>query len=231
MRPKGEFVTVQAHVGLGLRMPFHRELYVKLEPMYKTFDILENKLKRLKIVLDSISSDLAFSELEGTTKGLAIGAQVANKDARVSLQPPKAFIAHGGESAVLNKLRIFLEALGVEPLVVEIQPSEGRLTEPQVDEYMKQANCAIILATYGHIANEKTGKKHPRLNVVDELGRCRNVFPDRTILLLEKKVDLSSNVSGIVYEHFTKQNMEKAFIKVAKELRAFGLIRPTKLDG
>jgi len=143
----------------------------------------------------------------------------------------KTLIAHGGKSAALSKLHSFLEALGVEPLVVEIGPSEGRLTEEQVDEYMKQADCAIILATYGHIEDVKTSKKHPRLNVVDELGRCRNVFRDRTILLLEKGVDLPSNVSGIVYEHFTKQNMENAFIKVAKELRAFGLIKPMKPGG
>ena len=145
-----------------------------------------------------------------------------------SIESPKAFVAHGGKSAALNKLCAFLEALGVEALVAEAQPSEGRLTEQQVDNYMKQADCAIILATYGHIEDIKTRKKHPRLNVVDELGRCRKVFPDRTILLLEKGVDLSSNDSGIIYEHFTKQNMEKAFIKVAKELRAFGLIRAMK---
>jgi predicted nucleotide-binding protein len=146
----------------------------------------------------------------------------------IEAEPPKVFIAHGGRSAKLSKLGAFLEALGVEPLVVEIQPSEGRLTEEQVDEYMKQADCAIILATYGHIEDVKTRKKHPRLNVVDELGRCRKVFPDRTILLLEEGVDLPSNVSGIIRERFTKQNMEDALVKVAKELRAFGLIRPIK---
>jgi len=159
-----------------------------------------------------------------------IGAK-AEPEAETLGEAPKAFIAHGGQSGALNKVRSFLEALGVEPLVVEIQPSEGRLTEAQVDEYMKQGDCAIILATYGHIEDVKTRKKHPRLNVVDELGRCRKVFPDRTILLLEKGVDLPSNVSGIVYEHFTKQNMENAFIKVAVELRAFGLIRPIKPGG
>jgi predicted nucleotide-binding protein len=151
--------------------------------------------------------------------------------AGIQAAAPKAFIAHGGDSAALHKLHSFLEALGVEPLIVEIQPSEGRLTEMQVDEHMKQADCAIILATYGYVEDVKTGKKHPRLNVVDELGRCRKMFPHRTILLLEKGVDLPSNVSGIVYEHFTNQNMEKAFMKVAKELRAFDLIRPAKPSG
>lgn len=147
---------------------------------------------------------------------------------QVDRQPSKAFIAHGGKSAALSKLCNFLNALGVEPLVVEVRASEGRLTESQVDKYLNEADCGIILATYGHIIDAKTRKKHPRLNVVDELGRCRKVFPDRTILLLEKEVELPSNVSGIVYEHFTKQNMEKALIKVANELRAFGLIRAVK---
>jgi predicted nucleotide-binding protein len=159
-----------------------------------------------------------------------VGAK-AEPEAEALGKAPKAFIAHGGKSAALNKLYSFLEALGVEPLVVEVEPSEGRLTEEQVDEYMKQADCAIVLATYGHIEDVKTRKKHPRLNVVDELGRCRKVFPRRTVLLLEKGIDLPSNVSGIVYEHFTKQNMENAFIKLAKELRTFGLIRPIKPAG
>jgi hypothetical protein len=73
MQPKGEYRCPEVHAALGLKMPFHCELYVRLEPMYQTFNILETKLKHLKTVLDSISSDLAFSEVrEGTTEELAI---------------------------------------------------------------------------------------------------------------------------------------------------------------
>ena len=74
MRPKQAVTREEAHAGMGLTMPFHRELYVKLHPAYTTFTILKTKLERLKTVLDSISSDLAFSELqEDTSEGLAIG--------------------------------------------------------------------------------------------------------------------------------------------------------------
>lgn len=74
MHPKEAVTRVEAHTGMGLKMPFHRELYVKLHPAYTTFTILETKLNRLKTVLDSISSDLAFSELkEDTTEELAVG--------------------------------------------------------------------------------------------------------------------------------------------------------------
>jgi len=143
---------------------------------------------------------------------------------------PKVFIAHGGESKALEKLCNFLKALGIEPVVAEVEPSGGRLTEGQVDECMADADCAIILATYGYIVDKKTGDKHPRLNVVDELGRCRKTFANRTILLLQSGVELPSNVSGIVYEQFVTQSMDKAFIKVAKELTKFGLLRAVKIE-
>ena len=141
---------------------------------------------------------------------------------------PKAFIAHGGQSGRLRKLCDFLKALGVEPVVAEWSASEGRWTEAHVDKLMRDSDCYIVLAEDGGIIDVKTGAKHPRLNVVDELARSRKKRPRRTILLLEKGVDLPSNVKGIVYERFTKRNMDKAFVKVANELSAFGLIRAIK---
>ena len=144
------------------------------------------------------------------------------------IRQPKAFIAHGGQSARLRKLCGFLRVLGVEPIVAEWSASKGGWTEEHVNKLMEDADCDIILAEYGGIIDIKTGAKHPRLNVIDELARSRKRHLNRTIILLEKGVELPSNVKGIVYEHFTKQNMEKAFIKVANELKAFGLIRAIK---
>jgi len=158
--------------------------------------------------------------------GITSSYKVKNNKSEV--ERPKAFIAHGGESARLRKVCEFLAALGVEPVVVERSASEGRSTEENVEKRMEDSDCAINFAEYGSIQDVKTGVKHPRLNVIDELGRARQKHPNRTILLLEKGVVLPSNESGIIYEHFTKRNMEKAFIKVARELKAFGIIKAVK---
>lgn len=144
------------------------------------------------------------------------------------LSPPKAFIAHGGTTKALDRLCEFLRALGVEPIVVEQRPSEGRSPDRQVQKHIEDADCGIIFATRGSIKDLRSGKEHPRLNVIDELARLRSRFPDRVILLLENGGDLPSNVSEVVYERFTRSNLEKAFLKVAKELRAFGIIRSGK---
>ena len=174
-------------------------------------------LTSLKILKDAILVGMGELRNEGIRASYVATAK-----------PPKAFIAHGGQSACLKKLCAFLKALGVDPVVAEWSESEGRWTEEHVDKLMEESDCYIVLAEYGNIVDLKTGAKHPRLNVIDELARSREKRSDRIVLLLQKGVSLPSNVSGIVYEHFTKQNMEKAFIKVAKELRSFGLIRAMK---
>lgn len=141
--------------------------------------------------------------------------------------PPKAFIAHGGDSPALSKLKSFLEALGVKPLVVEEQPSEGRSVGENVDYYARQADCAIILATKGDV-DARTGGFIPRGNVLMETGKLQEIFKDRIIYLLQAGTKFPTNISEKVRERFTSQNMDNAFIKIATELRKFGILRAVK---
>lgn len=152
------------------------------------------------------------------------------KKPTVSTEKPKAFIAHGGRSGILDKLREFIEALGIKPIIVELSPSRGMTVDEKVSKYIKDADFGIVLATKGGIIDTKgkETKQHPRLNVIDELERLRAAFPDKTILLLEKGVDLPSNISGLTHEPFVGQSMDRAFTAIARELVEFGILRATK---
>jgi len=195
----------------------HREVRV-----YRSFDDEEatgyrkRQIAHGKATLEAI---LSVEETLGTVE-----MQEATTSSR-----PKAFIAHGGETKALEKLKSFLDALGIEPLIVEEQAIEGRLTESQVEHYLQQADCGIVLATKGGIIDIENGTQHPRLNVIDELGRLRESLPNKTILLLEREIHLPSNVSGIVHISFPQNSIEKAFTKIAKELAKFGIIRATSI--
>lgn len=140
-------------------------------------------------------------------------------------EPPKAFIAHGGKSIALDKLCRFLKELGIEALVVEEQPSKSKAVDDKVEHYMLEADCAIILATGN---DEIKGKLYPRQNVIHEIGLAQKTFPDRIIYLLEKGAEFPTNISPKVWEAFTQESMDEAFIGIARELRAFGLIRAAK---
>lgn len=140
-------------------------------------------------------------------------------------ETPKAFIAHGGKSVALDKLCRFLKALGVEAFIVEEQPSKAKALDDKVEYYMAETDCAIILAT----GDDKIeGKLHPRQNIIHEIGLAQKTFPDRIIYLLEKGAEFPSNIKPKVWESFTQESMDEAFIAIARELKAFGLIRATK---
>ena len=146
---------------------------------------------------------------------------------KLSSEPPKAFIAHGGDSPALSKLKSFLEALGVQPLVVEEQPSEGRSVGENVDWYARQADCAIILAARGDI-DGKTGRFIPRGNVLIEIGKSQELFKDRIVYLLQAGTKFPTNISEKVWGRFTTQRMDDAFIKIARELKKFGILKAVK---
>lgn len=180
----------------------------------KQSDYLKN-LTKLEMVLKSIMQNYKI-----------LG--VKTKPSATAGQPPKAFIAHEGETKALGKLEDFLDALGVKHSIAEKEPSDGRQIEGQVASTYEQADFVIILATKGKAINRKTGTPYMGLNVADELGRAREA-KKRIVLLLETGVDPHTNISGIVYERFTPQGMDKAFIKIARELKNWGFIRAGKV--
>jgi len=142
-------------------------------------------------------------------------------------ETPKAFIAHGGETEARNKLQKYLIALGVQPLIIEEESAEGRSVNQQVKHYLNQASCSIILGTADD-KELKDGKLYPRRNVYIEIGRFQEKFPSRIIYLLEKGASFPSDISEKLYTRFTQDNMEKAFLRIAIELKAFGILKTIK---
>lgn len=163
--------------------------------------------------------------LEAILSGEETLGTVEMREATTSSRP-KAFIAHGGETKALEKLKSFLDGLGIEPLIAEQQASEGRSVDEQVEWCLDNADCAIILGTADD-KELKDGKLYPRRNVHIEIGRVQERFPGRVVYLLEEGASFPSNISEKVYERFTQENVEKAYLKIAKELKAFGIIRAT----
>lgn len=179
-------------------------------------DRFENKLPEVEAALGNIVWEL---EMFGLPDSLL--------EAEIGKEAPKVFIAHGGESLARRKLCEFLDALKVVPVIAEKEPSENRSVNEHIDWCLDQSDCAIILATKGDI-DGKTRKWIPRGNILIEIGRIQERFPRRTAYLLEEEATFPTDISEKVWERFTHECMDRAFIKVAKELAAFGLIRAVK---
>ena len=149
------------------------------------------------------------------------GADRILTESRIKRGEGRVFISHGKKTQALIKVERFVRALGLEPIIVILGASEGLAVDDLVEKRMSESDCALILATSD---DEIEGHKQPRPNVIHEIGMAQEKFKRKIIYLKENDCEFPSNVRPKVWENFTQDNMENAFEKISKELRAFGLI-------
>ena len=134
----------------------------------------------------------------------------------------EVFINHGPEPSVLSRVEQFIRDLGLIPIVAKKTASEGREIRPDAEKKISESNCAIILAEKD--PDDPTGKK-PRGNVLIESEHAKLVLGNKLIWLKEEGVEWPSLDRAIIWESFTKECLDKAFAKIVRELRIFGLLR------
>lgn len=190
-------------------------------PNSRTVASLNVVIQALKIALGRVESDIKMGK-----KHIRIG-ELPDKSGATKSEAPKAFIVHGGETDARKKLERFLLGLGVQPLIIEEEPKEGRSVDQQVEHYSKMADCAILLGTADD-KELKDGKLYPRRNDFIEIGRFLEKFPMRIIYLQEEGASFPSIIAEKLRTPFTQDNMDEAFTVIARELKAFGLLRAVK---
>jgi predicted nucleotide-binding protein len=133
--------------------------------------------------------------------------------------PDAIFISHGRNEAVTLKIRNFLkEQLGKTPILFEEMARPGLTIVENLEVITRQCSRAIILMTKED--EQKDGGLRARQNVIHELGYCQSLYGrDRVVLLMEKGVELPSNISGILYTQFAETSVEMCFEFLRKHLK------------
>lgn len=142
-------------------------------------------------------------------------------ESKTKISGGRVFISHGTQTPALRKVERFIRTIGLDPVIVVEEASEGLAIDDLIEKRMNESDCALILAT----ADEGiAGRKQPRPNVIHEIGLAQAIFKDKVIYLKEKGCDFPTNIQPKVWGSFVQNNMESAFEKIAKELHAFGFI-------
>lgn len=131
---------------------------------------------------------------------------------------PVIVIGHGGNS-VWKELQDHLrDQQGFEVEAFETAPRAAQTIPDVIAGLGSQANMAILVMTGEDEMAD--GSRHPRLNVVQELGKFQEKFGNnKTIILSEKGVTLPSNNSGILYISFETGNIQACFGDIVAVIR------------
>lgn len=170
----------------------------------------------LDFCIDATNEAIGKLQAEGESWN-ALNRQITPKG--INVPQLRTFISHGKKSDALSQLSEFLHTIGIEPLIVEEQPSLDKTVDDKVNHYLEQADFVIILATGD---DQVEGKLQPRQNVIHEIGLAQRAHPGKIIYLLEDNTEFPSNIKPKVHARFNRQNIEKTFTTIILEIKGMG---------
>lgn len=134
---------------------------------------------------------------------------------------PRVFISHSGENEAFYRLTLFLNELGVQPIIAEWLPFGGRSVPDQVGEAIASCAAAIVFATR---ADQVGDRSQPGRGALIETGILRQRFGERVIYLVEEGAEFGPMADNFARESFTQENLERVFHRLVVELKAYGLV-------
>ncbi len=135
----------------------------------------------------------------------------------------KIFVVYGHDDIAKTQLEAMLRRWDLEPIILDQQISAGQTIIEKLEEYSKEVQYAIVLATpddEGKASSESTLKKRVRQNVVLELGMfLSKLGRDKVAILLkeDKNFEKPSDIQGLVYIPFSNK-VNDVTVSLVKEL-------------
>lgn len=144
----------------------------------------------------------------------------------------KIFIVHGHDDALKNDVSVFLNELGLEPIILHRQADEG-LTIIEKFEKNSDVKFAFILLTPDDIAfpvgefkkpeSERSQELRARQNVIFEFGYFVGKLGRAKVCCIYKEgVTLPTDISGLLYKK-VKDSIDEIGYGIIKELKNAGL--------
>ena len=138
----------------------------------------------------------------------------------------KIFIVHGSNHDILNKVKNFLNKLGLENVVLHEQPNQGKTIIEKFEDTADGIGFAAVIMTKddkgGTPSDDPKNYKHrARQNVILELGFfLGKLGRSKVCVLLEEGVEKPSDYDGVLFIPLTDENY---LVSLAEEIKKSGI--------
>ena len=115
----------------------------------------------------------------------------------------KVFVIHGRDEKTKNEVAKFLSQIGLEPIILSEQPSEGKTIIEKFERH-SDVGFAVALLTPDDLGSERSQREQmfrARQNVVFELGFFVGKLGRERVCALTKdpNIEIPSDYSGVAY--------------------------------
>lgn len=142
----------------------------------------------------------------------------------------RVFVTHGRNLGIVDQLKEVLTFGGFDPIVSIDNEAVAKPLPDKVMDDMRSCGAGIV-----HVGTEKTlmdssGKEHKMLNsnVLIEIGAALALYGRNFILLVEKGVDVPSNLQGLYQVRYEGDKLD--YDATMKLLRAFNEFKTASMQ-
>lgn len=136
-------------------------------------------------------------------------------------RPSKSvFIIHGRNLEPAREIRSILTQIGLNPIILHEQPIISRTVVEKLEKYSDVGYAVVILSRDEAMPPRKLFRTQQ--NVLVELGYFMGLLGrDRVLVLLQKGVEVPSDIEGILYISFN-DSLDEVRAEILSELKVAG---------
>ena len=140
------------------------------------------------------------------------GRGTVPKNSRLDARKKRVFVAHGKNTTFLNAIKKLLSFGELEPVVSAEQHTVSQPVPDKVLRDMRNCGAAIIHVGAERILHDDDAKKHvvANENVLIEIGAAMALYGRRFILLVDKSLELPSNLQGLYEVRYQGDQLDSA---------------------
>jgi len=227
--------NIAENVLIGLGVPKNRaEQSVEIirENGIYTGILRETKTGLFLAIGSPDSAPIVEEETEAEEEELSSEGEIARKVAEGTSKKPKeekeksnkVFISHGENKKIVAQLKELLTFGKFDPVVSVEQETTSIPVPDKVFDDMRKCSAAVIhVSSEGELLDPE-GNKHAKINenVLIEIGAAIALYGKNFVLLVQKGVNLPSNLQGLYRSEYDGENLDyEATMKLLKTFNQF----------
>jgi predicted nucleotide-binding protein len=206
---------------LGLLIEHKGKKYVRLEPSASTRDL--TRADSNGQVVDQGTSSPAVSD-NGNSYDVEDAPAIHVKAPTDPVTNNRVFITHGKNHKVVEQLKKILTFGKFEPVVSFENQTVAKPIPDKVMDDMRSCSAAIVHVGAERKLIDENGDPHTQINynVLIEIGAAMALYNRRFVLLVERGVELPSNLQGLYEVRYEGEQLDhEATMKLLEAFNEF----------